>query len=388
MGWKATDVMDQKTEFTMRAVKGLEPMAQLCREFGISRKTGYKWKQRFLDQGLPGLQDDSRRPKTCSHGLDEDTVCRIIELKHAHPKWGPKKLQAIMQRCGERNVPSLSSFKRVLEKVGLVEKRRRRPVTDTGRLESPAKSTRPNHVWTIDFKGWWQTRDRHRFEPLTVRDDYSRYLLCARSLNSTSTEHVREQMELLFEAFGLPEVIRSDNGPPFAASNSPMGLSRLSVWWLTLGISLDRIRPGKPQENGGHERMHRDISVELQQSARSTAPLQQASLDVWRERFNQERPHESLGMRVPADVYTKSATIYNQSPVDFAYLPGILVRRVYGDGRLKIRNQTIQVSKVFVGFNVGLESLCERHYAVWFGDLRVGEIDLQTLRFTSSGGSK
>ena len=236
MAWKATCVMDQKTAFALRSLRGAEPMSRLCAEFGISRKTGYKWKERFLAQGLEGLCDQSRRPRSSPRGLSEEVVCRIVALKQAHPGWGPRKLREVLRRsrCGEvpseREVPSESSFKRVLEQAGLVEKRRRRVASESGRLQARVKPERPNQVWTIDFKGWWRTRDRGRFEPLTIRDEFSRYVLCARALPSTRGEVVRAQLERLFAERGLPEVIRSDNGSPFAAANSPYGLTRLSCW--------------------------------------------------------------------------------------------------------------------------------------------------------------
>lgn len=280
-------------------------------------------------------------------------------------------------------VPSESSFKRVLEKAGLVQKRRRRAAGETGRLQSRLKSERPNQVWTIDFKGWWRTRDRGRFEPLTIRDDFSRFILCARSLENTRTAAVKEQMEQLFRERGLPEIIRSDNGAPFAAPNSPFGLTRLSAWWLALGIDLDRIRPGKPQENGGHERMHRDM-LELQRSAATTLAEQQAALDVWRRTFNEQRPHEALGMKIPAEVYERSTRAYDPTALELSYPAGVLVRRVMRNGQLKIVNMRIGISVALAGCDVGLESLDDVRYAVWFGRLCMGEIDLRTQSFQAA----
>ena len=387
MAWRETNVMDQKTEFVLRAVRSGEPFGELCSEFGISRKTGYKWKQRFLQHGLDGLHDQPRRPKSSPNGLSEDVVCRIVRLKQAHPSWGPRKLRDVMLRSGEiREIPSESSFKRVLDKAGLVKRRRRVRQRDAGRLQARVKSQRPNHVWTIDFKGWWRTRDRGRFEPLTVRDDYSRFILCARSLSGTRLEPVREEMHRLFARHGLPEIIRSDNGVPFAAPNSPFGLTRLSAWWLALGIDLDRIRPGKPQENGGHERMHRDIATELQCSAEATLRLQQEALDEWRTTFNQERPHEALGMRVPAEVYMRSPRSFDETAVELCYPPGLLVRRVYSQGRVKVRNMAIHLSESLTGYHVGLESLDAWRYSVWFSRLCLGQINVQTQSFRPGGG--
>lgn len=383
MSWKATDVMDQKSEFAMRAVRGLEPFGELCREFGISRKTGYKWKERFLQQGLDGLHDQSRRPKASPNELSEDMVCRVVALKQAHPSWGARKLREVMLRSPEGlEVPTESSFKRVLEKAGLVQKRRRRAPGETGRLQCRVKSERANQVWTIDFKGWWRTRDRGRFEPLTIRDDFSRFVLCARSLENTRTEAVKAQMERIFRDYGLPEIIRSDNGTPFACPTSPFGLTRLSSWWLALGIDLDRSRPGKPQDNGGHERMHRDMR-ELERSSARTPAAQQAVLDVWRRTFNEERPHEALGMRFPAEVYARSQRPYDPATVELTYPPGIVVRRVSGCGRIKIRAIPIQVSESLAGYTVGLESLDAARYAVWFGRLCVGEVNLALRSFQS-----
>jgi putative transposase len=386
MSWKATDVMDQKTEFALRAVRGTEPLGRLCEEYGISRKTGYKWKERFLRHGVEGLHDRSRRPQSSPTGLSEEVVCRIVALRQAHPSWGSRKLREVLCRSsGGLEVPSESSFKRVLEKAGLVRKRRRRSPGETGRLQERVKSERPNQVWTIDFKGWWRTRDRGRFEPLTVRDDYSRYVLCAQALESTRTEAVQEQMERLFAAHGLPEIIRSDNGSPFAARNSPYGLTRLSAWWLALGIDLDRIRPGHPEENGSHERMHRDMK-ELEGSAAATRGEQQAVLDVWRRTFNEERPHEALGLRIPAEVYERSPRRYDPGAVELTYSTGFLARRVGRSGQVKIRDARIGVSLALAGYDVGLESVAERRYAVWFGRLCLGEIDLETESFRTVCG--
>lgn len=386
MAWKATDVMDQKTEFALRAVREGEPFQRLCEEYGISRKTGYKWKERFLRQGLEGLHDRSRRPRSSPTGLSEDVVCRIVALKQAHPSWGARKLQEVFRRSsGSAEVPSESSFKRVLEKAGLVEKRRRCLQGETGRLEDRVKAERTNQVWTIDFKGWWRTRDRGRFEPLTIRDEYSRYILCAQTLESTRTEAVKARMERLFDEQGLPEIIRSDNGAPFAAGNSPYGLTRLSAWWLALGIGLDRIRPGHPQENGGHERMHRDLS-ELERSAAATCGEQQAVLDVWRKTFNEERPHEGLGMRMPVEVYERSPRRYDPGVVELSYPLGYLKRRIRSTGEVKVQGRTIGVSSALAGYDVGLESVNTRRYAVWFGGLCLGEIDLETEKFRTADG--
>ena len=382
MPWQETGVVDQRTEFVLRVVRGGERFGDVCREYGISRKTGYKWKERFLLEGLSGLGDESRRPKSSPSELSEAMVCEIIRLKLSHPGWGPRKLRAILSRTlPPDQLPSESSFKRVLDKADLVQRRRRRAPAEQGRLTMPVKAERPNQVWTIDFKGWWYTRNQTRFEPLTIRDSFSRYVLCAQALDNARTETVRAAMVRIFEQHGLPEVIRSDNGSPFAARQSPLGLSRLSAWWLTLGINLDRIAPGRPDQNGGHERMHRDLAAEVEGRAEADPAAQQAALDVWRQTFNDERPHEALGMRVPRDVYQSSPRKYDPAPVELEYPPDYLVRKVMRMGHVNLAHRSINISAALGGCNVGLEPIREQCYAVWFCRLRLGELDLSADKF-------
>ncbi|MBN8604321.1 MAG: transposase, partial [Planctomycetes bacterium] len=262
--------MNVRTEFVLRVFEAKVAFNDLCKEFGISRKTGYKWKERFLQDGLKGLTDQSRRPGTSPQQLGENSVCKIVKLKLAHPTWGPRKIRMVFARAyPDCELPSDSTFARVLSNAGLVEERKRRASSETGRITNRINAEHPNHVWTVDFKGWWRTRDKNRFEPLTIRDLYSRFVLCTQSLENSKSESVKSAFERVFEVYGLPEVIRSDNGSPFAASNSPMGLSRLSAWWLALGIDLDRIPPARPDQNGSHERMHRDIALEVEKESKA-----------------------------------------------------------------------------------------------------------------------
>ena len=389
MPWTETDAVDQRTEFVLRVLRNVEHFGDVCREFGISRKTGYKWKERFLEEGLSGLGNQSRRPDTSPKEIGETMVCQIVKLKLAHPSWGARKLQAVLERTvAKADLPSESSFKRILDKAGLVEHRRRMPAEQACRLQTPAKAERPNHVWTIDFKGWWYTRNRTRFEPLTIRDDFSRYVLCARALDDSRTETVRRQMIRTFERHGLPEVIRSDNGAPFAASNSPLGLSRLSAWWLSLGINLDRIPPGRPDQNGGHERMHRDMAWEVEVKADQDASTQQATLDVWRRTFNEERPHEALGMQVPKDRYQTSPRKFHSEPVELVYPPGYLVRKVGNTGDVKIHNVRVGISTALRGLYVGIEPTQGNRLAVWYCKLCLGQIDLEAQKFQAATSPK
>ena len=385
MPWTEIDVVDQRTEFILRVMRGTEPLIRLCKEFGITRRTGYKWKERFIAEGLPGLANQSRRPTRSPKEIGEATVCQIVKLRLAHPGWGARKLRTVLERTlTKKELPSESSFKRILERAGLIVHRRRKPKEQGTRVQTPVRAERPNQVWTIDFKGWWYTRERERFEPLTIRDDFSRYLLCAQAMHNARTETVQEQMVRIFERYGIPEVIRSDNGSPFAARGSPLGLSRLSAWWLTLGIDLDRIAPGRPDQNGGHERMHRDMAMEVEGSPEGNIATQQAALDIWRKSFNEERPHEALGMRVPSAVYRRSSRSFDSSPVELMYPKEHLVRKVTKGGTIKVHNVRIPLSVALQGWDIGLETVDTNRIAVWFCRLCIGEIDLQTGSFKAA----
>src|SRR3989454_883168 len=310
MPWKTSGPMEQRIEFALRSLRAPN-FRDLCREYGISPKTGYKWRQRLLEHGLAGMNELSRRPHAQPQGLSEAVVCTMVRLKQAHPHWGPRKIQALYARQHGGEVPSESSFKRVLERAGLTMPRRVRRAVESGRLRSGVKAQQPNEVWTVDFKGWWKDREGLRVEPLTVRDEHSRMLLAMQVLEDARTESVRSCFERLFERHGLPGAIRSDNGSPFASAQGLLGLSRLSAWWLALGIDLERSRPGCPQDNGAHERLHRDVRRELEAGR---IGRDQAAFDLWRDQYNTQRPHEALGMRVPGEVDRPSTRAYAGTP--------------------------------------------------------------------------
>ena len=366
--------MDQRIEFALKANRTINFRA-LCAEYGISAKTGYKWQRRLLQYGLAGMAEQSRRPRSHADQLGEAVVCEIVRLKVAHRHWGPRKIRELyLRRHGL--AASESSFKRVLERAGLTEPRRRRQrAAEAGRLWSERRGQAPNEVWTVDFKGWWYDGQRQRCEPLTVRDEHSRYLLELRRVADSRTETVRQCFERLFERHGLPCAIRSDNGVPFAHVRGLLGLSRLSVWWLALGIDLERGRPGHPQDNGGHERLHRDISRELEPSLAT-----QEALDLWRQEFNHERPHESLGMKCPAEVYHPSERAYAGTPEDLDY-PGMDRRRVSGQGMIRWRAISLFITGSLAGWSVGLKPLACGRLEVWFGRLLLGWIEPTTESF-------
>lgn len=238
--------MNQRMEFALKALQ-TDNFRALCREYGISTKVGYKWRGRFVAEGVAGLRDLSRRPKGSPSALSEEEICRIVRLKERHRHWGPRKLHELYLRQWGVG-PSESSFKRVLERCGLTEKRRLRAAATAGRIASGRRASAPNEVWTVDFKGWWYDA-QGKCNPLTVRDEYSRYLLEMRALADARTVTVQSCFERLFGEYGVPGAIRSDNGSPFG-SHGLLGLSRLSAWWIANGIDLERSRPGCPQDNG------------------------------------------------------------------------------------------------------------------------------------------
>jgi len=381
MPWKENRVLDQRSEFVMRAARKEMSFARLCREYGISAKTGYKWKARYLVEGVKGLADQSRRPKHNPEQACEEVVCRVVRIKQAHRFWGPRKIHDVYCRSNGGTGVSLSTVKRILRKAGLVEKRKVRTASACGTIENRVAAEAPNELWTVDFKGWWYSTDQKRVEPLTVQDAYSRYVLCAEIVADARTETVSKSFERLFARYGLPKSIRSDNGAPFASYRSPLGLSRLSAWWVSLGIGLDRIRPGHPEENGGHERMHRDLSREVERHIACEWSSQQPALDVWRRERNEERPHEALGMRMPAEVYQKSKRVWRPGKTELEYPHSYQQRSVTEAGQITVDGVQVRISAALWGWKVGLKKLCEKSYSVWFGALHLGVLDLETEKF-------
>jgi putative transposase len=368
--------MDQRREFALKVLGTLNFRA-LCQEYGISTKTGYKWRERFLRQGLEGMEEESRRPRSSPNQLSEGQVCEMVKLKLVHRHWGPRKIRTLYHRR-HGQAPSESSFKRVLEQVGLTQPRRvREGPREGGRLSSGRRAQGPNEVWTVDFKGWWRWGEAGRCEPLTVRDEFSRYVLELRAMDNARSQTVREAFERVFERHGLPEAIRSDNGAPFASVQALHGLSRLSAWWVALGIDLERGRPAHPQDNGGHERLHRDIAAELECMGQGASA---EALELWREQFNRERPHEALGMRCPAELYRDSARRYNGAEVHLSY-PGMARRLVDKNGMLSWNQQKVFVTRSLAGWELGLQRTEKGQLEVWFGRLLLGYLDSMDLSF-------
>jgi len=366
--------MSQKIEFVERAAKG-EPIAALCREFGISRTTGHKWTKRYADKGYDGLDEESRRPKSAPLATAEDIVVAILELRRAHPTWGPEKLAIVLRRRFKEQTPSKRTVARILRRAQLVRKRRkRRPLNIVERApQQPADA--PNEVWTVDFKGWWRARNHELCQPLTVRDAFSRFVFAV-VLCSTTTVEVRKIFEQLFRKHGVPSAIQCDNGIPFVSVQSPAGLSVLSAWWVSLGIRIVRSRLSCPQDNGAHERMHRDIAEATQHTPAATAEQQQRLLDKWRQEFNHVRPHQALGGKTPAEVYTSIPVCAPPRAQEMCLAEHREVR-INRSGCFKLGKETYFLTTSLAGFMIALELVDAFHVRTWFHGLDLGLIEIE-----------
>ena len=383
MPWKETDKMEQKELFIQEMLKQEKPFKHLCEEFGISEKTGHKWKNRFYEQGKIGLYEQSRARLT-QNMIDGDTAAELIRIKNAHLAWGPKKIREIYAKAyPQKDVPSLSSVKRILDKAGLVKPRRTRPPasSDCPRLQQQIQAERANDVWSIDFKGWWRS-DGEICEPFTVRDRYSRKILCARLMQSKTSVAVKAVMTDLFKTYGLPKVIHSDNGAPFAAPNGVLNLTTLSVWWITLGILPDRSLKGHPEQNGSLERMHKDIADEIEGKVPGGISANQAVLDAWVKEYNSVRPNEAIGMKTPDELYTKSERKYADDYDELEYPMGFLVRKVLKTGQIVLHGLHITIGVSLRGWQVGLKPLDDGHsYLVFIADFLLGTLDFDSACF-------
>jgi putative transposase len=370
MPWQEHRRVDLREKFVLRASEPFRNMSELCREFGVSRKTGYFWLDRFGRSGLPGLEEKSHRPRRVTE-TSAEVVLRIIELRREHRSWGPKKLKALlMAELG--NAPSVKTIARITKRLGMAPLRltrvkKKSPLREGGLLNAH----KPNDVWTFDFKGWWQTRDGKRFEPLTVRDAASRFiLLCVHSRETFAA--VKQHCERLFRQYGLPTTIRADNGPPFAASDAIGGLSRLSAWWISLGIKVSFSRPGTPSDNGGHERMHADMAAELQSDPGANTAEQQELVDQWHRTFNHVRPHEALGQRTPASVYRRSKRRLKQ--LTPTYPADAIVTRVSARGRIALDGHQYFVGVNLSGMTIGIRRIDGKLHILFF-DMKLGILE-------------
>ena len=369
--------MDERLRFVARLLEG-EKMAPLCAEFGISRKTGYKIFDRYKDCGVQAFSDRSRRPHRQANRLPPQLEAVIVRLKREYPGWGAPKIREKLRRQSTApHLPAISTVHAVLDRHGLVRRRRRRRHAATGTELS--RPTEPNALWCADYKGEFMLGNRRYCYPLTITDFASRYLLTCEALSTTQEKFAFTVFERTFKEFGLPGAIRTDNGVPFASAHALYGLSKLAVWWLRLGIQIERIKPGHPQQNGRHERMHLTLKKEATKPAAANVLQQQARFDAWLEQYNQERPHQALAMKVPADIYTRSPRVY-RGLEDLTYPFHDQTIAVTHCGRICFKGRKVNLSHVFAGQNVGVTQVGERIWLVTFMQYDLGYFDDETCR--------
>lgn len=375
MPWKESSVMDERIGFVIRLKDG-ESMASLCREFGISRKTGYKIVDRYAECGLEGLTDRARRPHRYANQLPEQIEAAIVAAKREKPSWGARKIRErlIRRLPQEVKVPACSTIHAILDRHGLVTPAKRSRTRTEGTPLSSGLS--PNTLWCTDYKGEFMLGNKRYCYPLTVTDHASRYLLLCEAMQSNQEQPAFTAFERLFKERGLPQAIRSDNGVPFASPNGLFNLSKLSVWWLRLGISIERIRPGHPQQNGRHARMHLTLKKEATRPAGANILQQQAKFEAFLEEFNHERPHEALDMKCPAEVYTASNRPYRGIPEPhYPFHDKTVV--VTHCGRLCLYRKKINLSTCLAGQAVGIKEVDEGIWLVSFMEYDLGYVDLE-----------
>jgi transposase InsO family protein len=374
--WKEVRLVDARVRFIAEVNDSEETFAALCRKYGISRKTGYKWCERYEELGLAGL--DTRAPvaRTCPHKTDDALVTLLVALRKDHPSWGPKKLKARLEAEGSSDVPAASTIGELLKRYGLVRPRRRRVYPPSMTPQPLAEATAPNDTWCVDFKGHFALGDKTRCYPLTLSDQVSRYLLKCESVDKPDVQHVRPHFERAFREFGLPLRIRSDNGPPFATTGIG-GLSELSVWWIKLGIAPERIEPGKPQQNGRHERMHRTLKQEVASKPEANRQAQQLSFDRFRHEYNDVRPHEALAMATPSARYTTSRRVMPASLSSPQYPSTMEVRRVKHAGGMSWQGVEVHLTPLLSGEPVGVEPLDEQRWRLHYGPVVLAELTMR-----------
>jgi putative transposase len=381
MPWRETHAMDERMSFIVDMQREESSLAALCRRYGVSRKTGYKWIDRFEAFGLEGLKDRSSAAHRHPNEVDGCVADEVIGVRAAHPSWGPKKIKAWLSMKWPQTVwPSQSTIGELLDRRGLVRPRRkRRQVPPQGGPLSPALCA--NDVWGIDFKGWFRTGDGARCEPLSLSDLSSRYVLRLQALAGIDGEQVWPILETAFFEFGLPRVVRSDNGAPFA-SVAAGGLSRLGVRLIKAGVVPERIKPGRPQQNGRHERMHLTLKQETASPPAQTLRQQQRRFDAFRTIFNEERPHEALGQTPPAQHYDPPPRPYSGRLREPDYAGDQIVRRVRSNGDIKWRGERLFLSQTLVGEPVGIRQTEDGLFQVCYGPIVLGAID-QDCKFTA-----
>jgi len=378
MPWKEYSVMDERMKFVARLLEG-DTMTDLCHEFGISRKTGYKIWDRYQNCGVEGLTDRSRRPIRYANQLPMQVEQTILNIRREKPTWGARKIkERILRKFPGVKIPAASTIHAVLDRHGLVQSTRRRSYKAQGtNLTRPLD---PNALWCADYKGEFMMGNKEYCYPLTISDFASRYLIACDALQTTKEKYAFTVFENTFKEFGLPYAIRTDNGIPFASAMSVFNLTRLSVWWLRLGIKIERIKPGHPEQNGRHERMHLTLKKQTTKPAGQNILQQQAKFDAFIEEYNTERPHEALAMKCPAEVYKPSERIYKGlPPVEYPLHDRTIV--ITSCGRICMGKTKVHLSQVFSGQQVGVKEVEDKIWLLSFMNYDLGYFDLDSRKF-------
>ena len=375
MPWMETNVLEQKKLFIIRYKEEEMPFSDLCEEYGISRKTGYKWVKRFETEGYAGLNEMSRCPQNFPQQTPNEVLCEIVRVKNWKAHWGGRKIRSYLKNEGKFEVlPHSRTVERYLKSCGYVTPRK----ANWRKKLQPEKlidGKKPNEVWTLDVKGWWRTQDNLKCNPITVRDMSSRLLLNLSAHQYTTCEVVKGQFIELFEEYGLPLVLRSDNGSPFACVRAMHRMSSFSVWIMKHGILPNRMDPASPQQNAAHERFHRDIKDDLQMNPASNLQQEQDRFNVWRYEFNHLRPHESLEGDTPAMHYSKSPRKYLGERFAFEYPTSFDVRKVSNSGEFNWQSKPVGFAKSLAGEHIGIEDTGEPQLRIWFCDFPLAKLD-------------
>lgn len=377
MPWKHTETMIEKERFAVLASTGKFTISQLCEDFGISRKTGHKYLERYRARGREGLVELSRRPKSSSMATNEEVEAAILKERVKHPTWGPKKIRELLRMVhGVESPPWESTIARILSRHGLSDRRKRKPGVHRVHPEHLTESTRCNEVWTIDFKGWFVLGNGERCDPLTVCDRYSRYVIGCYGCENQQFLGTLRICKRLMRYHGKPEIIRVDNGAPFA-SMALGGLSALSVWWIEQGIRVEYMRPGCPQENGSHERMHKDLKAEATKPASQNMEAQRKRFDRWKQEYNFERPHESLDMAKPGDIYQRSVRRLGEND-KWRYPESYIVKRVSSAGFFNYQGGVFYAGGIYAGCRMGLSENEKGITEVRYANMHLGNLDFDS----------
>jgi putative transposase len=385
MPWRAASPMDQRTQFIADHLRDTLSITELCELYDVSRKTGYKWIDRYLRHGPAGLEELMRRPQRSPNQTSDEIVNALLAARRRHPRWGGRKLLALLHKQHPRwHLPGRSTASEILKRHGMIPRQRRRR-----RIGHPGKPTSlvlaPNDVWSADYKGQFLTGDGYYCYPLTITDGFSRYLLGCQALGSTAEPGAKPVFTRLFQEYGLPTRMRTDNGVPFATTTLGR-LSRLSAWWVRLGIVPEFIEPGHPEQNGRHERMHRTLKAETTRPAAGSLAAQQLRFNVFREEFNHERPHEALDDETPSACYTPSPRPMPDRLPPLEYPDRFETRYVSANGGIRWNSRWVNVSTVCAGEYVGLEEIADGMWNVYFGPLRLGRFHERLMRIEDEHG--